>query len=161
MAEKKNLLIYVVEDNQIYNHLVCENLKKRNYTNIRSFTSGRECVKAVSGGGSPDIVIQDYFLEEGNGVDVLKNVKKICKKTEFIFLTGNENMEVAVATIKYGAYDYIIKDKLALDKVANKIERISHLTELEKRNEFIQRAMIVSVIILVLIVLFAIFHFFV
>jgi CheY-like chemotaxis protein len=70
MDIKKSLLIYVVEDNQVYNRMVCENLKKQNYTNVKSFISGDECIKTVMNGEKPDIVIQDYFLDDINGIDV-------------------------------------------------------------------------------------------
>ena len=49
-------------------------------------------------------------------VEVFKRVKKLSPKTDFIFLTANESTEVAVSSIKYGAFDYIIKDEVALAK---------------------------------------------
>lgn len=159
MNAKKSLLIYVVEDNKIYNRLVCEYLKNQNYKNVISFHSGKECVKKVVGGESPDIVIQDYFLEDSTGIDVLQNVKKHSKNTEFIFLTANEDMEVAVNTIKYGAFDYIIKNTdVALKKVDIKIEKIVQLLELKKNNRIIKKAMISAVLFLILIVFFSMLH---
>jgi len=95
MDIKKYLLIYVVEDNLVYNRMVCEHLKKQNYTRVKSFVSGNECIKAVMNGENPNIVIQDYFLDDLNGIDVLKAVKAKYKEAEFIFLTSNENIEVA------------------------------------------------------------------
>ena len=68
-------------------------------------------------------------------------------------------MEVAINSIKYGAYDYIIKDnELALKKVLNKIGKISRLFELQRRNEVIRKAMIISMVILVGIVVFTLLH---
>jgi DNA-binding NtrC family response regulator len=158
MSAKKNLLIFVVEDNKIYNHLVSEFLKKKKIE-IKSFYNGKECLSAVKDGEIPDIIIQDYFLEDITGIEVLKQVKKISHKTEFIFLTGNENMEVAVNTIKYGAYDYIIKDELALDRVVDKIHKIVKLFELEKKNNQIKKAMIGFLVVVVVLVIFAILYF--
>ena len=159
MDAKKNLKIFVVEDNKIYNRVVCEYLKKLNYKQVTPFYSGKECIKAVVAGASPHIVIQDYHLEDTTGIDVLQNVKKISKRTEFVFLTGNEDMDVAVNTIKYGAFDYIIKDNdLALKKVENKIEKITRLIELESGNRIVKQAMIISVLVLVLIVIFSMLH---
>lgn len=161
MKTKNSLLIYVVEDNKIYNRLVCEYLKKQNYTNVKSFLSGKECIKEVLKGEHPDIVIQDYHLGDSTGIDVLKNVKKHSKKSDFIFLTANESMEVAVNTIKYGAYDYIVKDNdLALKKVVFKMEKISREILRQKKDDIIKQAMIISIIVLVIIVLFAILHVF-
>ncbi len=100
MDTGKKLLIYVVEDNLIYNRLICEHLKKQNYTRVKSFNSGKDCIKSVVSGEFPDIVIQDYYLEDSNGIDVLQAVKKLSKNSEFIFLTANEDFEVAVNSIK-------------------------------------------------------------
>lgn len=160
MDAKKSLLIYVVEDNKIYNHFVCEYLKKQNYSNVKSFLSGKECIQKVSDGESPNIVIQDYFLNDSTGIEVMHGVKKHSKKSEFIFLTVNGSLEEAVNTVKLGAYNYILKDNdVTLKKVADNIMEIEKLLELRNKNMIIKRAMIVSISILVLIVLFAMLHF--
>lgn len=126
MDIKKILLIYVVEDNKLYNKMVCEFLAKQNYTNVKSFESGKECINSVVNGERPNIVIQDYFMGDSTGIEVLRKVKKHSKNSEFIFLTANESVEVAVNSMKYGAYDYIIKDKdVALKRVVDKIQKIS------------------------------------
>lgn len=159
MGANKNLLIYVVEDNKMYNRIVSEFLTKQGFTNVKSFLSGKDCVRTVKGGESPDIVIQDYHLQDSTGIDVLVNVKKYSKNSEFIFLTANEDMEVAVNSIKYGAYDYIIKDsELSLKKVLHKIEKITKLILLQRRNKAIKSAMIASLCILIAIVIFTALH---
>lgn len=159
MGVKSNLLIYVVEDNKLYNKLVCEFLQKQGYLNVKPFFTGRDCLEAVKNGDNPDIVIQDYHLDDTNGIAVLQAVKKRSKSSEFVFLTANEDMEVAVNTIKYGAFDYIIKDNdVALKKVVNKIQKITKMIELERRNKFIKKAMITTLIVLVAIVFLALLH---
>ncbi|MEE4287573.1 MAG: response regulator [Mariniphaga sp.] len=159
MAAKKTNLIYVVEDNQVYNKFITEYLKKQNFTNIKSFFSGEECVKAIDQGEQPDIIIQDYFLEKMNGIDVLLQVKKKSPASEFIFLTNNESMEVAVNTIKFGAYDYIIKDKITPDKLMDRIRKILKTKALEKKNKQIQVGIILFLTGIFLIVFFAVLYF--
>jgi len=159
MALKKNQLIFVVEDNQVYNKLLTEYLSKQGYSNVKSFFSGEECVEAVKNGKGPEVIIQDYFLENMNGLDVLKKVKQLNPEPEFVFLTNNESMEVAVNTIKYGAYDYIIKDKITLDKVIDRIQKISKFKTLKRSNRQIRQAMILFVIFIFLVVVFAFLYF--
>ncbi|HSO85261.1 MAG TPA: response regulator [Draconibacterium sp.] len=154
MDTKKSLLIYVVEDNQVYNRMVCEYLKKQNYTNIKSFLSGSECIKTVMNGENPDIVIQDYFLDDLNGIDVLKAIKAKSKNTEFIFLTSNENIEVAIDCIAYGVYDYIIKDRGdILKRLVDKINKVSNIILLRRRDKTIWVAIIITILILSLIII--------
>lgn len=149
----KNLLVFVVEDNKLYHKLVVDFLRKQGLKRVKSFYNAEDCLAAVNKGERPDIVIEDYHLNDTTGIAVLQEVKKISERTEFIFLTSHEDMEVAVNSIKYGAFDYIIKDNdIALKKVYNKIGKISKIIELEKRNRFVQNAMAVSLAILVAIV---------
>jgi DNA-binding NtrC family response regulator len=159
MADKKNNLIFVVEDNKIYNKLITEYLAKHNYVNVKPFFSGEECVEAVKKGEEPEIIIQDYFLEKMNGIDVLRKVKQINPGPEFLFLTSHEDMEVAVNTIKFGAYDYIIKDKITLDKVMDRIKKISRVKSLERKNKEIQKYIYMASGVIGLIILFAILYF--
>ena len=154
MDVKKSLLIYVVEDNQVYNRMVCEYLKKQNYTNVKSFISGNECIKTVMNGDEPDIVIQDYFLDDLNGIDVLKAIKAKYKDAEFIFLTSNENIEVAIECIAYGVHDYIIKDKGdILKRLTEKVNKVSKVIVLRRKNKIIWLAIIIALLVLFLIII--------
>lgn len=159
MANNNNFLIFVVENNKVYNHLVSEYIKKQGFLNVRSIISGEECVDLVKKGEMPNIVIQDYSLDGMNGLDVLRKVKKLSPKSEFIFLTSNENMEVAVNTIKFGAYDYIVKDKMALEKVVYKMRKIDQMHRLEKKNKQIRKLMNISLVVIAVIVIFAFLFF--
>ena len=134
--------------------MVCEYLKKQDYANIKSFSSGNECIKTVIAGEKPDIVIQDYYLEDSTGIDVLQAVKKQSKNSEFIFLTANDDMEVAVNSIKYGAFDYIIKDNdVAFKKLVDKINKVSKLILLRRNNKVSKLAMILVLLVLSIIII--------
>ncbi|HDR51563.1 MAG TPA: response regulator [Mariniphaga anaerophila] len=159
MAAKKNNLIFVVEDNKVYNKMITEYLTRQNFTNVKPFFSGEDCVSSIEKGAKPDIIIQDYFLEKMNGIDVLLKVKKISPSSEFVFLTNNDSMEVAVNTIKYGAYDYIVKDKITLDKVVDRIQKIRKVKALEIRNKQIKMAIMLFLGAIFLVVLFSVLYF--
>ncbi len=154
MDSKKNLLVFVVEDNLMYNKIICEYLKKENYSNVKSFGSGKDCLKSIKNGDYPDIVIQDYYLQDSTGIDVLTAVKKHRNNAEFIFLTANENVEVAVNSIKYGAYDYIIKnDEMALQKVVDKIGKIAKVIDIKHREKITRLIMVIALFVLALIII--------
>ena len=115
-------LIFIVEDNTLYNKLVASHLRMNKFQRIECFLSGEECLSNLY--KKPDIIIQDYHLGGINGFEVLRKSKKINPATEFIFLSGDDNYEIAANTIKYGAYDYLIKDRTALKKLIDSIENI-------------------------------------
>jgi len=133
MQSTKNPLIFVVEDNQMYNRLVVSYLKTNKFTNVVSYLSGEDALKNMN--KNPDIVIQDYLLEGMTGIEVLIKAKKTNPNVEFIFLSGQDSIEIAINSMKYGAYDYIVKDQMALQKLVNKIYKITSVTELVKSNK--------------------------
>lgn len=133
MQNTKNPLIFVVEDNQMYNKLVVSYLKTNKLTNVESYLSGEEVLNNMS--KNPDIIIQDYLLEGMTGIEVLIKAKKTNPNVEFIFLSGQDSIDIAINSMKYGAYDYIVKDQMALQKMVNKITKINSVTELVKSNK--------------------------
>lgn len=133
MQNKQNPLIFVVEDNQMYNKLVVSYLKTNKFTNVESYLSGEEALKNIH--KNPDIIIQDYLLDGMTGIEVLIKAKKTNPGIEFIFLSGQDSIDVAINSMKYGAYDYIVKDQMALQKLVNKIHKITSISELVKSNQ--------------------------
>ena len=61
--------------------------------------------------------------------------KKIYPNTEFIFLSGQDSVDVAINSMKYGAYDYIVKDQMALKKMVDKINKIISVQDLTRSNK--------------------------
>ena len=51
----------------------------------------------------------DLRLEDGNGLDVVKELSKRRKESRIVMLTGYGNLPTAVAAVKAGAIDYIAK----------------------------------------------------
>lgn len=133
MQDSKNPLIFVVEDNSMYNKLVVSYLKTNKLTNVESYLKGEDALSNMH--KNPDIVIQDYLLEGMTGIEVLIKAKKTNPNVEFIFLSGQDSIDIAINSMKYGAYDYIVKDQMALQKLVNKIHKINSVTELVKSNK--------------------------
>lgn len=147
-------MIFIVEDNPVYNKLVVNYLNSKKFSRIESFLSGEECMKNIS--MKPDIIIQDYLLEGMNGIEVLKATKKIHPQIEFIFLSGQDSVDVAINTMKHGAYDYIVKDQMALKKMADKITKIIAIQKLVKSNKRYKVGIALFFLTLALIVIFLI-----
>lgn len=133
MQNNKSPLIFIVEDNPVYSKLIVSYLKTNKFNNTEAFSSGEDVLKAME--RQPRIVIQDYLLDGMNGIEVLKKAKQIAPDVEFIFLSGQDSIDIAINTMKYGAYDYIVKDQMALKKMVNKINKILSVSQLEKTNK--------------------------
>ena len=57
----------------------------------------------------PGFAVIDLRLEDGSGLDVVKEISKIKKESRIVMLTGYGNLPTAVAAVKAGAIDYIAK----------------------------------------------------
>ncbi len=154
MENQNYPLIFIVEDNSVYNKLIVNHLRSHKLVRVESFLSGEECLKNLY--RKPDIIIQDYLLDGINGIDVLKATKKKYPDTEFVFLSGQDNIEIAINSMKYGAFDYIVKDQNALVKLTDKINKIMISHELINSNKryklgvtlfFVALAVIILIII--------------
>jgi DNA-binding NtrC family response regulator len=131
MRINKNQLIYVVDDDVPLNNLLCSFLKKHGFNNVKGCFTGEELLQELSVNSNP-IIIQDFDLPDMNGLDILKKVRNESPAIEFIFLSGQNTIDVAVQAIKYGAFDYIIKDNFAKENVLNKINNVLKINGLLK-----------------------------
>ncbi len=57
----------------------------------------------------PNFAVVDLRLEDGNGLDVVKEIFRAKKDSRIVMLTGYGNLPTAVAAVKAGAIDYIAK----------------------------------------------------
>jgi diguanylate cyclase (GGDEF)-like protein/PAS domain S-box-containing protein len=62
---------------------------------------------------NPDIILSDYALPAFDGMTALEIARELVPDTPFIIVTGAINEETAVACMKAGAWDYVLKDQLA------------------------------------------------
>jgi len=151
-------VIFVIEDNKLYNNLVVKHLQNNGFKNVVPFLSGEECIVNLLV-QKPDIVIQDYFLEGMNGIEVLKKLKLKYPEAEFIFLSGQESMEVTIKTMKHGAFDYVIKDEAAMDKLVDRINKIMAIKKLRQNNKMLRMGLFLffGVVVILVLLLYLIF----
>jgi PAS domain S-box-containing protein len=84
----------------------------------------------------PDIVVSDYSMPTFDGMSALKITRAKSKHMPFVVLTGSMNEETAVACMKAGANDYVIKEQIkrlpfAIKEAINKGKAYREKTEME------------------------------
>jgi YesN/AraC family two-component response regulator len=103
----------------------------RDYDATVSF-SGKEALEKVVNYNF-DVVILDVSMPEMDGIDVLREIKKIKPLTEVIMLTGHATVETAIEGMKLGAHDYLVKP-CETDDLVTKIDKAySKKAEQEER----------------------------
>jgi len=83
----------------------------------------------------PDVALCDVFLPDGNGVDLVLNIKKTAPNVEVILLTAHGNIPDGVQAIKNGAFDYITKgddNNKIIPLISRAVEKV-RLEKLEKK----------------------------
>src|SRR5260370_16531609 len=69
----------------------------------------RAVAAAVPSQGPVDLVITDVKLPDGDGIEILRHVKAASPETVVIVMTAYGTTEPAVAALKLGAHDYLLK----------------------------------------------------
>ncbi len=108
----KKLKILFVEDLPTDVEIAQRALNKENI-NFRHLTveTKAEFEKALKE-FQPDLIISDYAMPKFDGTTALKITRSQPNYIPFIMLTGSMNEETAVACMKAGADDYVIKEKI-------------------------------------------------
>lgn len=102
---KSRLLI--VDDEEQFIEALSERLSIRDYEVMTSLT-GEEALEKIKNYNF-DVVILDVRLPEIEGTEILREIKRLKPLTEVIMLTGHGTVEMAIAGMKLGAFDFLVK----------------------------------------------------
>ncbi len=150
--------VFVVEDDDIFLSLITTELTKLNFKEVKTFSTGKSCLENLH--TRPDIVLLDYWLEKDlTGIDVLKKIKKAYPHSQAIFLTASDDINIAINSMKHGAYDYIIKGETAFIRLRHLLDKISDENSRKARaKSIIQFQIIVIVMIIIFSILGILFY---
>lgn len=151
MQETKNPLIFLIEDSIVYKDLIAGYLKAKKFSNLKVFKNGDECFKHIH--ENPDIIILDYSSEGINGLEFMLKIEREHSGTDFIFLSAQNRVEIAVKIMKLGAADYIIKNDQAPKNLVESIERLKNATKREKQSKGFKIGVVGFFILLFLIIM--------
>lgn len=140
--------ILVVDDEKIKLVTIVDALREENH-DVDFCEDGDTAVEKIKK-EKYDIIITDLKLPGADGIQILKEAKKISEDTEVIIMTAYGTIESAVSAMKIGAHDYITKP-FSTDELLLKIERIVRYKEIIKenillRNEIKERYGLVNII---------------
>jgi DNA-binding NtrC family response regulator len=133
MKRRKFPLIFIVEDDVFYASAIKHELEKEKLTNIEVYHSGEEAFGNMY--KLPEIVLLDHGLGDANGLSILKKIKSLNPSIQVVFLSGQDALDVAVKSLKYGAFDYIEKDGNGLINMAYAVKKLYRLNYLIVENE--------------------------
>lgn len=122
--------IFIVDDDKLASELYKWNLNQKGYNNTSVFNDGITALKYLV--EDPAIVFLDYQMDTLNGFELLTKIKRFNPNILVVMISGQDDMKVAINSLKYGAFDYIIKDENELSKIDEVMDRINfYFTEIE------------------------------
>jgi signal transduction histidine kinase len=129
IARARSLRVLLVDDSENDAFLLLRFLRKAGYDPVHERVSNAPMMKAALQNQVWDIVISDYEMPGFGGFEALQILKESGQDLPFILVSAVVSEETAVAAMKAGAHDYIMKRKLA--RLVPAIER--ELQEAETR----------------------------
>jgi two-component system response regulator HydG len=99
--------ILLIEDDLTYSKIIKNFLEKNDYT-VTQVYNVSDGLSAISRGGF-DLIITDYRLPDGTGMEILERTIKEQISAPLILITNYSDIRTAVKFMKLGAYEYITK----------------------------------------------------
>src|SRR2546421_9257611 len=142
------LRILHLEDNPLDTELVKVMLERERVNCTIKRVETREAFQTELESGRFDLIISDFALPSFNGLSALESARQKCPDIPFIFVSGSMGEDAAVNSLKEGAVDYVLKERLsglpasvlrAMRDARDRAERRRIEEELERRNELFRQ----------------------
>jgi two-component system, OmpR family, response regulator CpxR len=133
--------VLLIDDEPQFVEVLAERLVARGF-NVQTALTGDEGLAKLQE-QEADVVILDVQMPGRDGVETLREIKRIKPLIEVIMLTGHATIESGIQGLKLGAYDYLMKPTDTEDLVAKILRAYARKSEQEER---IRRAEIDKII---------------
>ena len=119
MIYVENFNVLLVDDELEFLETLVKRLTKRGL-NISVASSGEEALAAIRE-KKFDVSVLDVRMPGMDGIETLREMKRIAPLMEVIMLTGHASVEVAIEGMELGAFDYLMKP-MDIDELFYKLQ---------------------------------------
>jgi DNA-binding NtrC family response regulator len=116
--EKNSINVLIVDDDAEYAGLLQHNLRAFQGTKfeISIAENGEGVDAALAKNPNIDVILMDYYLRDGNGLEISRRISESANPIPIILLTSSKEFRIAIEAMKYGVEEYILKEE-AVDTV--------------------------------------------
>jgi CheY-like chemotaxis protein len=116
-------VIFVVEDNVIYQSLIAKELESLS-NNIHFYTNGESCIAELH--KQPTVIVLDYNLDgKMNGLDTLQRVRDINPDVYVILFSSQKGLNTKEVFLQYGMFDFLEKNSLSLRTLRQMVDCVT------------------------------------
>ena len=138
------LRVLIIEDSEDDTALLVRELRRGGYDVTFERVDSPGTLDEAVGKTEWDVVICDYSMPHFSGTDALRLLRKKGSEVPFIFLSGTIGEETAVAALKQGAQDYLMKDNMkrlipAIQRELREKEERQQRKDLEQRVQRLEK----------------------
>ncbi|ABG60127.1 sigma-54-dependent transcriptional regulator [Cytophaga hutchinsonii] len=133
----ETLTIFIVEDDIMYSNIIEFHLSLNPDYQIQKFQTAEALLDKLH--LKPSVITIDYSLPDMKGNQLLKKIKNIDSSIPVIVISGQEDISTAVALLKEGAYDYIVKNDDTKDHLWNTLRNLKEHLQLRKEVDVLRK----------------------
>ncbi len=120
--------IFLVDDDPYCRCLIEHAVRSHGFSDVHLFESGGACLDALI--EEPDIIFLDQSMGSVSGTDALRAIKRFNPDTYVVLVSGQRHVQVAVDSLKLGAFDYVVKDDHLTTRLITVLDKIGAVSQL-------------------------------
>lgn len=102
-----NINVLIVDDEHEFLDMIVKRMRKRGIT-CEGIDNGEAAIERIKK-GDIDVVLLDVKMPGLDGVETLREIKRLKPLIEVVMLTGHASVESGIEGMKLGAFDYLMK----------------------------------------------------
>ncbi len=120
-------LIFFIDDDKMILNLLEYTFQSRQDYHVVCYNTGEECLENLD--QNPRLIVLDHVLADRdsdrlNGLETLKEIRKIDKKVPVVILTGQGDEDLFAEFLENGANRYLTKDHFFIDSLIETIQQM-------------------------------------
>ncbi len=126
----KKIKLLLVDDEVPFVEAMTKRLKKREF-NVDTAHSGLDALKSLKNDNKFEVVVLDVKMPGMDGIETLREIKRIYPLTEVVMLTGHATVESAIEGMRFGAFDYLMKP-CDIDQLVTKVTQAAEKKQIHE-----------------------------
>ena len=128
--------VIIVEDEVEVAHLVAQYLLSTSRYKVIGMASDITTAKLLLNAVVPDLLLLDVYLPDGNGLELLTELRSKALRSEVVLLTAAKEVQILEKAMQLGVFDFLVKPVLlsrldqALSRFESRVKKLSVTEEL-------------------------------